>query len=62
MNWADRVVVFLGFAFASMASHAALTVDFASAITDIGTVAAAVVGVLVVMKAASFVFRMIKGA
>ena len=58
----DRLSVFVALVVASAASHAALTVDFASALTDIATVATAVVGVLVVMKAAGFVFAMIKKA
>lgn len=50
----------VGLITASSMSWAALSVDYSSAITDIGTAAVAIVGVVVVMKAAQYVIGMLK--
>lgn len=50
----------VGLITASSMSWAALTVDYSSAITDVGTAAAAIVGVVVVIKAAQYVIGMLK--
>lgn len=50
----------VGLITASSMSWAALTVDYSSALTDIGTAAVAIVGVVVVMKAAQYVIGMLK--
>lgn len=43
-------------------ANAAITADFTSTITDVGVVAVAIVGVLVVIKGAQFVFSLLKRA
>ena len=50
----------VGLLTASSMSWAAITVDYSDAITDIGTAAAAIVGVVVVIKAAQYVIGMLK--
>lgn len=50
----------VGLITASSMSWAALSVDYSSAITDIGTAAVAIVGVVGVMKAAQYVIGMLK--